>query len=216
MSKLKAGDDILGAGASAGRGAGSSAGRGAARSAVDAATAAAERAARSAKEMAQNAAKMAARNQKALLAAGVAAGGLYYLDQQYADASEDIKDCMKICLPENWDEHAYGDLEKTELKYKEIADAGDQPVCTENIPDCGKYCGDKCNDLHEYDAPGSGLVEGVAGDVGETAGGIVGGLTGGLFGGLGQGLGVDGTTMMIASASSSFVMMMLVIFMVMR
>ena len=205
---LKSADDVAGAGASAGKGA--------AKGAADAAAAAAKRAAKGAKEMAESAAKAAAKNQKALLAAGVAAGGLYYLDQQYAEASEDVKDCMKICLPENWDDHAYGDLEKTELKYKEIADAGDQPVCTKNIPDCGKYCGDKCNDLHEYDAPGSGLVEGVAGDVGETAGGLLGGLTGGLFGGLGEGLGIDGTTMMIASASSSFVMMMLVIFMVMR
>ena len=196
--------------------AGSSAGKGGARSAADAAKEAASRAARSAKEMAQSAAKTAAKNQKALLAAGVGIGGLVYLDRQYANASEDVKDCMKICLPENWDSHAYGDLEKSDLIYKEIADAGDQPVCTENIPDCGKYCGDKCNDLHEYDAPGSGLVEGLAGDVGETAGGLLGGLTGGLFGGLGEGLGIDGTTMMIASASSSFVMMMLVIFMVMR
>ena len=187
-----------------------------AKRAAKGATKAAKSAAKAAQEAAQAASKAAAKNQKALLAAGVGVGGLVYLDRQYANASEDVKDCMKICLPENWDDHAYGDLEKTELKYKEVTDAGDQPVCTENIPDCGKYCGDKCNDLHEYDAPGSGLVEGVAGDVGETAGGLLGGLTGGLFGGLGEGLGIDGTTMMIASASSSCVMMMIVIFMIMR
>lgn len=205
---LKSADDVAGAGASAGRGS--------ARAAADAAAEAASRAARSAKEMAESAAKAAAKNQKALLAAGVAAGGLYYLDQQYAEASEDIKDCMKICLPENWDSHAYGDLEKTELKYKEIADAGNQPVCTEDISECGKYCGDKCNELHEYDVPGSEVVEGVAGGVGETAGGLLGDLTGGLFGGLGEGLGIDGTTMMIASASSSCVIVMFVIIMVLR
>ena len=40
-----------------------------------------------------------AKNAKTLLAGGVAVGGLYYLDQQYANAKEEVKDCMKVCLP---------------------------------------------------------------------------------------------------------------------
>ena len=143
-----------------------------------------------------------AKNANTLLAGGVAAGGLYYLDQQYKGAKEDVKDCMKVCLPGNWDDHAYGDLDKSELQYKELDDAGDQPVCSAEMPDCGKYCGDKCEEIHEYDAPGSDLLTGLGGDTGELAGGLLGGLFGGLGGGLADGLGVD-TGVLSASSSSS-------------
>jgi hypothetical protein len=149
-------------------------------------------------------------NATTLLATGVAAGGLYYLEQKYDKAKEETKNCMKVCLPENWDDHAYGDLQKSDLIYKELPDAGDQPVCTESIPDCGKYCGDKCEEIHDYDAPGSGLVGGLAGDVGEGAGGLLGGL----FGGLGKGLGIDGTTGMLISGTSFICCCMLIIMMV--
>ena len=143
-----------------------------------------------------------AKNANTLLAGGVAAGGLYYLDQQYKGAKEDVKDCMKVCLPGNWDDHAYGDLDKSELQYKELDDAGDQPVCSAEMPDCGKYCGDKCEEIHDYDAPGSDLLTGLGGDAGELAGGLFGGLLGGLGGGLADGLGVD-TGVLSASSSSS-------------
>lgn len=143
-----------------------------------------------------------AKNANTLLAGGVAAGGLYYLDQQYKGAKEDVKDCMKVCLPGNWDDHAYGDLDKSELQYKELDDAGDQPVCSAEMPDCGKYCGDKCEEIHDYDAPGSDLLTGLGGDTGELAGGLLGGLFGGLGGGLADGLGVD-TGVVSASSSSS-------------
>lgn len=145
-----------------------------------------------------------------LLATGVAAGGLYYLEQKYDKAKEETKNCMKVCLPENWDDHAYGDLQKSDLIYKEIPDAGDQPVCTESIPDCGKYCGDKCEEIHDYDAPGSGLLGGLAGDVGEGAGGLLGGLFGGLF----EGLGIDESTAMIGSGASFICCCMLIIMMI--
>ena len=59
-------------------------------------------------------------NATTLLATGVAAGGLYYLEQKYDKAKEETKNCMKVCLPENWDDHAYGDLQKSDLIYKEI------------------------------------------------------------------------------------------------
>ena len=143
-----------------------------------------------------------AKNANTLLAGGVAAGGLYYLDQQYKGAKEDVKDCMKVCLPGNWDDHAYGDLDKSELQYKELDDAGDQPVCSAEMPDCGKYCGDKCEEIHDYDAPGSNLLTGAGGDAGELAGGLFGGLLGGLGGGLADGIGVD-TGVVSASSSSS-------------
>ena len=143
-----------------------------------------------------------AKNANTLLAGGVAAGGLLYLDRQYASAEEDVKDCMKVCLPGNWDDYAYGDLDQNELQYKELDDASDQPVCTAQMPDCGKYCGDKCEEIHDYDAPGSDLLTGLGGDTGELAGGLLGGLFGGLGGGLADGLGVD-TGVLSASSSSS-------------
>ena len=143
-----------------------------------------------------------AKNANTLLAGGVAAGGLLYLDRQYASAEEDVKDCMKVCLPGNWDDYAYGDLDQNELQYKELDDASDQPVCTAQMPDCGKYCGDKCEEIHDYDAPGSNLLTGAGGDAGELAGGLFGGLLGGLGGGLADGLGVD-TGVVSASSSSS-------------
>ena len=162
------------------------------------------------KKAAKKKSSFLADNATTLLATGVAAGGLYYLEQKYDKAKEETKNCMKVCLPENWDDHAYGDLQKSDLIYKEIPNAGDQPVCTESIPDCGKYCGDKCEEIHDYDAPGSGLLGGLAGDVGEGAGGLLGGLFGGLF----EGLGIDESTAMIGSGASFICCCMLIIMMV--
>src|SRR5210317_2090234 len=147
-------------------------------------------------------------NASTLLAGGIAAGGIYYLDQQYKEEKEAVKDCMKVCLPDNWDDHAYGDLEKSELKYKEIADAGEQPLCTAEIEDCGQYCGDKCKEIHDFDAPGSGLAEGLAGDLGEGLGGVFKSIFGGLF----EGMGLDTSVVGYASsASSSMICMVLMI-----
>lgn len=147
---------------------------------------------------------------KALIAGGVGLGAVYYLDQQYKNEKEEVKDCMKVCLPENWDDHKYGDLKKSELKYREISDAGDQPVCTTEIDECGLYCGEKCKELHDYDAPGSGLLGGLAGDVGEGAGDLFSGLFGGLF----EGLGIDSNTAMIGSSVSFICCCMLIIMIV--
>tara|TARA_R110001606_G_scaffold120830_1_gene252679 strand:+ start:1036 stop:1752 length:717 start_codon:yes stop_codon:yes gene_type:complete len=150
-------------------------------------------------------------NASTLLTGGVVAGGLLYLDEQYASAEEDVKDCMKVCLPGNWDDYAYGDLDQNELQYKELDDAGDQPVCTAQMPDCGKYCGDKCEEIHDYDAPGSNLLTGAGGDAGELAGGLFGGLLGGLGGGLADGLGVDTGVVSASSSSLSLCCCILVI-----
>src|SRR6056300_1459891 len=153
-----------------------------------------------------------AKNASTLLAGGVAAGGLLYLDQQYASANEEVKDCMKVCLPENWDDHAYGDLEKSELKYKEIADAGEQPLCTAEIEDCGQYCGDKCKEIHDFDAPGSGLAEGLAGDLGEGLGGVLNSIFGGLF----EGMGLETSMVGYASSASSSMLCMIMMIIILK
>ena len=151
-------------------------------------------------------------NARTLLAGGIAAGGIYYLDQQYKEEKEAVKDCMKVCLPDNWDDHAYGDLEKSELKYKEIADAGEQPLCTAEIEDCGQYCGDKCKEIHDFDAPGSGLAEGLAGDLGEGLGGVFKSIFGGLF----EGMGLDTSVVGYASSASSSMICMVLMIMLLK
>ena len=131
---------------------------------------AAKKSAETAKKAAKKAAKAASDNAGKLIAGGLAIGGALYLEDKFKDAEEDIKNCMKVCLPENWDDFNYGDLKKSELKYRvlegEDADPN-QPLCTETIEDCGKYCGDKCEDLHEYEIPGSNLVGGAAAGAGK-------------------------------------------------
>jgi hypothetical protein len=150
------------------------------------------------------------RNASTLLAGGVAAGGLYYLDQQYANAKKETKDCMKVCLPENWDDHVYGDLKSSELIYKELDNPGEQPVCTAQIEDCGKYCGDKCEEIHDYDVPGSNLLTGAAEDAAEGASDLFTALFGDLF----KDFGIDSTTMYASSSALSLCCCMMMVMMV--
>ena len=149
-------------------------------------------------------------NASTLLAGGVAVGGLIYLDQQYAGAKEAVKDCMKVCLPENWDDHEYGDLKSSELVYKELDNAGEQPVCTAQIEDCGKYCGEKCEEIHDYDAPGTNFLKGAGGDAAEGATDLFTAIFGDIFGDLG----IDSTTMYASSSACSLCCCMLIIMMV--
>ena len=142
-----------------------------------------------------NRARLLSTNAKRALAGGVVAGGLVYIDRKYKQASEDIKDCMKVCLPTNWDDFDYGTLDKSELQYKVLDNNEDQPVCSESTQDCGEYCGDKCEEIHDYDAPGVNLVKGSADDAVETGSSIFNSLFDGLF----DGLGFDTNTIMIAS-----------------
>ena len=141
--------------------------------------------AKAAKSGAKKAAKAAGRNAGKLITAGLVVGGGLYLENKFNEADEDIKNCMKVCLPENWDDYEYGDLDKSELKYRvlEGEDANpDQPLCAAAQDDCGAFCSDKCEDLHEYNLPGSKTAAGVGKGLGKG----LGGLFGGLFKGLGK------------------------------
>lgn len=147
----------------------------AAKNADDAAKAAAKNAddaTKAAKSTAKNADDLAAVTGKsgkgvskttaaAVLASGaVLAGGILYVDKKLRDADENIKDCMKVCLPDNWDDYVYGEnIGESELKYKEIdEDMGEQPLCNEKIKDCADFCEDKCTELHDADLPGGGIA----------------------------------------------------------
>ena len=153
-------------------------------------------------------------NAGTLLAGGLVAGGVLYLDDKYKQEKEAVKDCMKVCLPDNWDDHAYGDLEKSELKYKELSEVGtdEQPLCTAEIEDCGEYCGDKCKEIHDFDAPGSDLAEGLAGDLGEGLGGVFKSIFGGLF----EGMGLDTNMVAISSSVSSCLVFMILMIMLLK
>ena len=155
---------------------------------ADEAAAAAAKAARSggdtaAKEAAEAAAKRAQELRKlavqAAIGAGVVGTGLY-LEDKYNKADEDTKDCVKTCLPSNWDGYEYGTLKKKELQFSTLSNTSDQPVCKESMDDCGEYCDKKCTDIHEYEIPGSKALEGVAGGLGGAAGGVAGSFFEGL------------------------------------
>jgi hypothetical protein len=125
----------------------------------------------------EKAADVARANSKKLIAGGLVLGGGIYLNKKYKDAEEDIKNCIGVCLPDNWDEHAYGSLEKSELTYRpltytdgngeEITVDENQPLCSNVMDDCEKYCSDQCEELHDYDAPGIDLAKGAADDAGD-------------------------------------------------
>jgi hypothetical protein len=132
---------------------------------------------------AKRTAKAAADNAGKLITAGLVVGGGLYLENKFKEADEDIKNCINVCLPENWDDYEYGDLDKSDLKYRvlegEDANAS-QPLCTAAMDDCGEFCGNKCEDLHEYELPGSNAAAGVGKGVGKGLGGLFGGLAKGL------------------------------------
>lgn len=142
-------------------------------------------------------------NSKKLIAGGLVLGGGIYLNKKYKDAEEDIKNCIGVCLPDNWDEHAYGSLEKSELKYRpltytdgngdEITVDENQPLCSNVMDDCAKYCSDQCEELHDYDAPGIDLAKGAGDDAADLAGDLFKNVTdlfSGLFSGIFSGSGI--------------------------
>ena len=112
-----------------------------------------------------------------LITGGLVIGGVLYLEDQFKDAEEDTKNCIGICLPENWDAYKYGDLKKSDLKYREIDEGEDgydvnQPLCKEAIADCGEYCGEKCEEIHSYEIPGSKILKGAGKGAGKAAKGV--------------------------------------------
>ena len=147
----------------------------------------------------EKAADVARANSKKLIAGGLVLGGGIYLNKKYKDAEEDIKNCIGVCLPDNWDEHAYGSLEKSELTYRpltytdgngeEITVDENQPLCSNVMDNCEKYCSDQCEELHDYDAPGIDLAKGAADDAADLAGDLFKSFTD-LFSGIFSGSGI--------------------------
>ena len=135
-----------------------------------------------------------------------------YIEKKYEDEEEDYKNCMAACLPHNWDEHIYGNVEEGDIEYStpesireyQIEPIPNQPYCKEGM-ECESYCAPKCEEESEaniplIDTPGK-LAGSLAGGLGRGAGQIAGGLTGGLLDGLGLG-GAGGLTSSLASMLS--------------
>ncbi len=110
---------------------------------------------------------LTAANATRLIAVGAVVGTGVWLENKFRKEDQKIKDCIKICLPENWDEHKFGGLKRKDLKYRELDDVGDNPMCSDAIKDCGDYCSSKCKDLHKTDIPGTNLVNRVFEDAGK-------------------------------------------------
>lgn len=152
--------------------------------------------------------------------AGLAGLGLLkWVDDKFKDAKEDMKDCMAVCVPENWHEHENGNLTRSELKYSTIDNLEErglspipnQPYCTARIDDCGEYCEKKCREETEVDLPGTNILTGGAG----WGGGLVGDIFGSFFTGLGLGGVGNGLTTGL-SISSSMLCLLLVAGIVMQ
>ena len=135
-----------------------------------------------------------------------------YIEKKYEDEEEDYKNCMAACLPHNWDEHIYGNVEMGDIEYStpesireyQIEPIPNQPYCKEGM-ECENFCGVRCDEESKaniplIDTPGK-LAGSLAGGLGRGAGQIAGGLTGGLLDGLGLG-GAGGLTSSLASMLS--------------
>ena len=116
-------------------------------------------------------AKKAEKADMAMTVAGTAviAGALVYLDDKAAEQDKKVKACIGTCLPSNWDDYEYGNLQKEELSYQTVdtikAEFPDeevdpkQPFCDESKEECGDFCVEKCKDLYETPLfPGQSLA----------------------------------------------------------
>lgn len=146
-----------------------------------------------------------------LVGAGV--GLLTWIDKKFEKEKEDYKNCMAGCLPHNWDEYDYGDLEKSDLQYStpetleeyQIKPVDGQPYCKAAIDDCEEYCGDRCEEETDVRIP---IIDPLLDLSKEGAEGL-GDLLNALFGNLFEGLGLDTEIVGYASSASSSMIMML-------
>src|SRR6056300_1832709 len=107
-------------------------------------------------------------------AAAVLGGGALYMNKKLEDKSEAVQGCVKVCLPDGYDEVVYGGKPKSSLTYRTLASVkakgvdvdADQPFCSADIPECGDFCTSKCEELNPLDVPGGELVKAGASAVG--------------------------------------------------
>ena len=113
-------------------------------------------------------------------AAAVVGGGALYMNKKLKDKSEAVQGCVKVCLPEGYDEVMYGGKPKSSLAYRTIESVkakgaevdADQPFCSADIPECGDFCTAKCEEINPLDIPGAELAKAGAGAVGGALKGV--------------------------------------------
>ena len=148
---------------------------------------------------------------------GAGAGLLMWIDKKFKDREEEYKNCMAGCLPHNWDEYEYGNLEKSDLQFStpetlkeyQITPIDGQPYCKAEMDDCGEFCDQRCEE--ESEDVRIPLIDPLRDLTREGAEGL-GDILKALFGGLFEGLGLD--TEMVgyaSSASSSMIMVFAVV-----
>jgi hypothetical protein len=106
-------------------------------------------------------------------AAAALGGGAMYMNKKLKDKNEAVKDCVKVCLPDGYDEVVYGGKPKSTLAYRTIESVkakgvevdADQPFCSADVPECGDFCTTKCEEANPLDVPGAELAKAGAGAV---------------------------------------------------
>jgi hypothetical protein len=144
---------------------------------------------------------------------GAGAGLLMWIDKKFEDREEEYKNCMAGCLPHNWDEYEYGNLEKSDLQYStpetleeyQITPIDGQPYCKAEMDDCSEFCDQRCEEESEdVRIPFIDPLRDVTREGAEGLGDILNALFGGLF----EGMGLD--TSMVGYASSASASMIMV------
>lgn len=143
---------------------------------------------------------------------GAGYGLLMWIDKKFKDREEEYKNCMAGCLPHNWDEYEYGNLEKSDLQYStpetleeyQITPIDGQPYCKAEMDDCGEFCDQRCEE--ESEDVRIPLIDPLLDLSREGAEGL-GDILNALFGGLFEGLGLDTEMVGYASSASSSMIM---------
>ena len=151
---------------------------------------------------------------------GAGAGLLMWIDKKFEKEKEDYKNCMSGCLPHNWDEYDYGDLQESDLQYStpetleqyQITPIEGQPYCRATIEDCEGYCGERCEEETDVRLPLIDPLRDLTKEGAESLGDILKALFGGLF----EGMGLDTSTVGYASSASSCMMFMVMIIMLLK
>lgn len=152
---------------------------------------------------------------------GAGYGLLMWIDDKFKDREEEYKNCMAGCLPHNWDEYEYGNLEKSDLQYStpetlkeyQITPIDGQPYCKAEMDDCGEFCDQRCEE--ESEDVRIPLIDPLRDVTREGAEGL-GDILNALFGGLFEGMGLDTSMVGYASSASASMIMMIMLVMLLK
>lgn len=152
---------------------------------------------------------------------GAGYGLLMWIDNKFKEKEEEYKNCMAGCLPHNWDEYEYGNLEKSDLTYStpetleqyQITPIDGQPYCKAEMDDCEEFCDMRCEEESEdVRIPLIDPLRDLTREGAESLGDIFKALFGDLF----EGMGLDTSMVGYASSASSSMIMMIMVIMLLK